>query len=457
VTGVEGLALAEAALAASLRAAGGGGREPLATFFVPGRIEVLGKHTDYAGGRSLLCAMERGFSAVVAEGPDHRVRVVDARTEEEVILDPGRVEGGWDGARAPAWAIYPVTVLRRILRDFPGAADRGGAVIAIHSSLPPASGMSSSSALVVALYLALAARWRLPEEADPLRLAEYLAAMEAGRVWAAPGGEGGGGDDPPALGGADSSERGQDGGTEAASGVAGLTGVGTDGGSEDHAAILCARPGALIRCRFRPSVLESTVPLPSGWTFGVAASGVVAEKAGAAREAYNRLSDEAGAMARTWREATGEKDPHLGAILARGPDARHRLEALLPPHLRPRLAQFTAECAEIIPGAQQALARGDLDSFGSHVARSQALAEEVLANQVPETGALVRLARELGSPAASAFGAGFGGAVWALLPRTDAVEAVARWKAAYLEAFPARAETSAFLITGAGPPASRVR
>ena len=34
--------------------------EPL-RWFVPGRIEVLGKHTDYAAGRSLLCAAERGF------------------------------------------------------------------------------------------------------------------------------------------------------------------------------------------------------------------------------------------------------------------------------------------------------------------------------------------------------------------------------------------------------------
>jgi len=32
--------------------------------FVPGRIEFLGKHTDYAGGRSLLCAIDRGIAAV---------------------------------------------------------------------------------------------------------------------------------------------------------------------------------------------------------------------------------------------------------------------------------------------------------------------------------------------------------------------------------------------------------
>ena len=36
-------------------------REEAKRWFVPGRIEVLGKHTGYAGGRSLLCAVGRGF------------------------------------------------------------------------------------------------------------------------------------------------------------------------------------------------------------------------------------------------------------------------------------------------------------------------------------------------------------------------------------------------------------
>jgi len=46
-------------------------------FFVPGRIEVLGKHTDYAGGRSLLCAMERGFAVLARPRTDAVVRAVD--------------------------------------------------------------------------------------------------------------------------------------------------------------------------------------------------------------------------------------------------------------------------------------------------------------------------------------------------------------------------------------------
>ena len=39
------------------------------TWFVPGRLEVLGKHTDYAGGRSVICALERGFAFVAIPRP----------------------------------------------------------------------------------------------------------------------------------------------------------------------------------------------------------------------------------------------------------------------------------------------------------------------------------------------------------------------------------------------------
>ena len=47
-------------------------------WFVPGRIEFLGKHTDYAGGRCLICALERGFCVVAAARDDDKVRITDA-------------------------------------------------------------------------------------------------------------------------------------------------------------------------------------------------------------------------------------------------------------------------------------------------------------------------------------------------------------------------------------------
>jgi len=54
---------------------------------------------------------------------------------------------------------------------------------------------------------------------------------------------------------------------------------------------------------------------------------------------------------------------------------------------------------------------GTWDKIGVLIDRSQDGAERLLGNQVPETIALARLARDLGAVAASAFGAGFGGSV----------------------------------------------
>jgi galactokinase len=44
-----------------------------------GRIEIFGKHTDYAGGRSLLAAVPRGFAVVAGPRTDGIVAAVDAR------------------------------------------------------------------------------------------------------------------------------------------------------------------------------------------------------------------------------------------------------------------------------------------------------------------------------------------------------------------------------------------
>ena len=46
----------------------------VAAFFVPGRIEVLGKHTDYAGGSSLLGAVNKGFAVVTTARDDGKCR-----------------------------------------------------------------------------------------------------------------------------------------------------------------------------------------------------------------------------------------------------------------------------------------------------------------------------------------------------------------------------------------------
>src|SRR5271157_2205508 len=74
--------------------AGGTGTSPdneVFLGFVPGRIEVFGRHTDYAGGRSIVCSIDRGFLFAAAPGSGRRIRIREDSAEfrpVEFDLDP---------------------------------------------------------------------------------------------------------------------------------------------------------------------------------------------------------------------------------------------------------------------------------------------------------------------------------------------------------------------------------
>jgi galactokinase len=412
-------------------AEGNGVREAeITAFFLPGRIEVLGKHTDYPGGASMLVAAQRGFCLVVAPRSDCLVRVSDVARDEMVQfdLDP-ELE-----PRAGHWSNYPMTVARRVARNFPEA--RRGVEIAFGSDLPPAAGMSSSSAMIVAMFLALAevnGLWDRGEFSQNVTnltdLAAYLAVVENGQTF----------------------------GT-----LAGDLGVGTAGGSEDHTAILCCRPNRLDEYSYCPIRFQRSVPLPQGYTFAVGASGVVAEKTGEAMEKYNRASRLARVAAELWRRETGGDEAHLGAVLASSPEAADRLARIIETAEMPdqgvdrrsvkeRFEHFLTENQELRPAAGDALARGDMDEFGRYTEESQAWAEQMLGNQIPETSYLAAIARKIGAAASLAFGAGFGGSVWALVQTSGIDEFLEGWAWSYRKRFPQHAQASQFFATGAGP------
>ncbi len=426
------------ACAEALRNSGLNDGATVRAFFVPGRIEVLGKHTDYAGGRSIIAATENGFCIVAAQRPDTTVRLIDVATGEQVEF---QISDNLN-PRPGHWSNYPMTVARRLARNFPGTLC--GAEIAFASDLPSAAGMASSSAMIVGFFLVLSAFDDLTSHAEyrndisgPIDLATYLATVENGRTFGS---------------------------------LAGDKGVGTFGGSEDHTAILCCRPGTLSQYSYCPVRFERNVEFPPEHIFAIASSGVVAEKTGAAMEKYNRLSNLSQCAVRIWNEATGRADPHLAAAIASSPSAPDRLQNILqqagPPYvwrasdkkfsseeLSKRLEHFLAESENIVPAASDALAAGDLVEFGRQATHSQQLAEKLLGNQVPETVFLARCARDLGAVAASAFGAGFGGSVWALTKTSEAKRFLRKWSALYKSEFPGPAANAVFLLTRPGPAA----
>lgn len=392
------------------------------TWFVPGRVELLGKHTDYAGGRSLLCAVERGFCVVARVREAAELSIVDAASGSRAMF-PLRA----DAADAPHdWTVYPRTVARRLVRDF---GITRGVELAFASDLPAAAGLSSSSALCIGVFLALSHANALgpcgPFRAavpDLFQLAGYLGAVENGKPFGSFPGE---------------------------------RGVGTLGGSQDQTAILCASPGELVQFSFDPVRFERRIPFPAELSLVIGASGVSAEKTGAANAAYNEAAGAVAEILRRWQRATGRSDRTLAAALTGAPDAGERLRSLVAGEaaLRARLEQFVSESEELVPQAGDALARGALAEFGAVVERSHAGAERGLRNQVAETIHLQRRARALGAIAASAFGAGFGGSVWAMVEAERAGEFRSQWQADYAAAFPQHMGRALFFTTRAGPSA----
>lgn len=384
-------------------------------WFAPGRIEVFGKHTDYAGGNVLVCAVDRGVTATATPGS----RGLEARSsslDDVVTLEPGTA-----AALPPGhWGHYLNVVVDRLSANF---GPLRPARLDIESDLPLASGMSSSSALVVAAAMALVRfngfdrsdAWTAAI-GDDIALAGYLACVENGSSFGP---------------------------------LAGRVGVGTFGGSEDHTAMLCSEAGHLSQFTFNPAGLVERVRLPDDLAFVVAVSGVAAEKTGAAKDSYNQAALGVAEVLARWNTATGGRHRSLAAAVAADPDAVPAMEALVAGESRLllRLRQFVAESTRIVPGAVSALRADDRAALGELAAESQRWAAEGLNNQIPETEALVREAVRLGAVAASAFGAGFGGSVWALVQRAGAEDFADDWRSAYSRAFPEVGRLATTMVT----------
>jgi galactokinase len=169
------------------------------------------------------------------------------------------------------------------------------------------------------------------------------------------------------------------------------------------------------------------------------------------RDQYNRASLMTRALVELWNAHAATPAGSLGAAVMTT-DAAARFGEIVTSRpsgpfsatdLLRRLAHFMAEDA-LVPLAAQAFARGDPTEVGRLAHRSHHQAESWLDNQIPETRALAALARATGAFAASAFGAGFGGSVWALVPAGDADRFAREWLAAYARQFPARTQAEWF-------------
>lgn len=117
--------------------------KPSAEYFSPGRINLIGEHTDYNGGHVFPCAISLGIWGAVAKRTDRKVRLYSGN-----FTDLGVVEADLDSleySKKDSWANYAKGMIKFLQEA--GHVLSSGLDIYINGNIPNGSGLSSSAAL----------------------------------------------------------------------------------------------------------------------------------------------------------------------------------------------------------------------------------------------------------------------------------------------------------------------
>jgi galactokinase len=372
VQAVSDLARDPAALgeAFATRVGWSGPRSAVRVVHAPGRVNLIGEHTDYNDGLVLPVAIDLGISIAFVPTEDRRVSLTLAATGEsgELDLDADRpADGTWlDYVAGMAWALEEA-----------GATIRGFSGL-LASDLPMASGLASSAALELASALALGGG-EAPI-ADPLALARAAQRAENAHV-------------------------------------------GVPCGLMDQFAVTCGVEGAalLLDCR---SFAHEVVSIPEAAALVVCDSGVprrLAASAYAARRAeceraleqIRRVAPQVRSLRDVDEALLAKVAPELDAVALRR--ARH----------------VVSEDARVLAAAD-ALRSGDLRPVGRLLVAGHASLRDDFEVSTPELDQLVGIATDVpGVYGSRLTGAGLGGCTVTLVESTAAPALMTRLRADY--------------------------
>lgn len=121
------------------------------SYFAPGRVNLIGEHTDYNGGHVFPCALTIGTYAIVRKRADRKMRFYSQNFESL-----GIVEGSLDhlvNEKEADWTNYPVGVVWAFLEK--GYKIDAGFDMLLYGNIPNGSGLSSSASVEVVTGVAL--------------------------------------------------------------------------------------------------------------------------------------------------------------------------------------------------------------------------------------------------------------------------------------------------------------
>ncbi|MDR6120461.1 galactokinase [Bacillus sp. SLBN-46] len=116
---------------------------PRQAFFAPGRINLIGEHTDYNGGHVFPCAITYGTYAVARKREDQLVRLYSVNFPDKGIIEFDLRE--LDYEKQHNWANYPKGMIRYIIEA--GYEIPSGFECAINGNIPNGAGLSSSASI----------------------------------------------------------------------------------------------------------------------------------------------------------------------------------------------------------------------------------------------------------------------------------------------------------------------
>lgn len=352
------------------------GRLPVAAAFAPGRIEVLGNHTDYNEGWVLSAAIPMGTVFLAAPSGSARCRIEDPKYKESAEF---RIDGLKPAAQK-TWLNYVAGVAARLqtLGPMPQGFDA-----VLLSDVPLGAGLSSSAALEVSVGLALAALYGI--QVDPQTLARIGQAAEHEFV-------------------------------------------GVKCGLLDQISSLYGRDGQLVLTDFRtlevravPAGADAVFILCNTRVRRALVDGEYNERRRSCEAARDFLAGVLPHPVRALRDVSRrELELHADRMEARS--AR-------------RAAHVIGENERVLAG-KALLDAGDLESFGRLMYESHASSIGNFENSCPELDFVVRTAREIpGVLGARLSGGGFGGGAILLAHRRDAPTACQAMEAAYLKEY----------------------